>query len=495
MTACAGCNAELGSLAACPWCGTGFASAPRRKPRKRPHATAPTSRGSYGGLRHADVRGQYDAILRTLDAHPEGLTRRELHQGDGHRIRSGVRPDGRTAGQAQQPVQGIAVACRAPDASQEQGHGDSGRSAGEGPTGARDRREAVVGVDTRTTFISLCSGGGGLDAGLRLAVPGARCVCYVERELTEAGVLAKGIEAGWLDDSPIWTDLLSFDARAWRGRVDGVIGGFPCQPHSYAGKRLGEHDERNLWPAVARLVYELSPAWCFFENVPGIAAFYWRDIRPDLQALGYEVEEGIFSAEEVGAPHLRERLFWLAHRQREQQDECAAKGRSQVMAGEWPDRPPGCCGGAVADAEQRGLRVPAPAGRDDTSAVARTAGEELGNTRSARWPTTNGRDEHSGQEPATRGCDLVDADERASRLTRGSESAFAKAFPPGPSDRDGWRRWLDEWPGTQPAVRRDADGLAWRGDRLRVLGNGVVPLAAANAYLTLSARMARRSLI
>ena len=90
-------------------------------------------------------------------------------------------------------------------------------------------------VDTSTNVLSLCSGGGGLDLGLRLAT-GARAVCYVEREVTAAGVLAKGIEQGILDDAPIWSDLLTFNARAWRGRVDCVAGGFPCQPHSYAGK-------------------------------------------------------------------------------------------------------------------------------------------------------------------------------------------------------------------------------------------------------------------
>src|SRR3990167_2370101 len=177
-------------------------------------------------------------------------------------------------------------------------------------------REAEDGMSdvASPAYVSICSGGGGLDLGVRLALPDARCVLYVEREIVAAAVLAKGIAAGLLDDAPIWSDIFTFDPRPWRGKVDCLIGGIPCQPHSYAGKRLGDADERDLWPVTARLVHDLSPGWCFFENVPGILRDYWRRIRPDLQALGYEVTEGIFSAEEVGAPHLRERLFWLAYR-------------------------------------------------------------------------------------------------------------------------------------------------------------------------------------
>ena len=335
----------------------------------------------------------------------------------------------------------------------------------------------------RTTYLSICSGGGGLDAGVGLALPDSRCVCYVEREVTEAGVLAKGIESGWLDDAPVWSDLLTVDGRAWRGLVDGIVGGYPCQPHSYAGKRLGEHDERNLWPAVARLVHDVSPDWTFFENVPGISRFYWDTIRPDLRALGYEVAEGIFAAEAVGAPHLRERLFWLAYRQSERRRSSgtdngqraaenarddgeqladARYGAGSAEQRQQPQERPEVAGrgfDALADAEQRGLREQAAAGRHGATTAAGGAGEGVGD---------------------------AECDGRHGRPTGCSEQS-RRAFPPGPSDADGWQRWLSEWPGTEPAVRRDADGLAFRSDRLRVLGNGVVPLAAAHALFSLSA--------
>ena len=296
-------------------------------------------------------------------------------------------------------------------------------------------------------ILSICSGGGGLDAGLKLAVPGARTVCYVEREVTEAGVLAKGIESGWLDDAPIWSDLLTFDGAAWRGRVEGIVGGFPCQPHSYAGKRLGEFDERNLWPAVARLVCDVAPEFCLFENVPGIMAYYWRDIRPDLCALGYEVTEGIFSAAEVGAPHLRERLFILAHRNGVGDADGDSVGEAEDISG-WQ-----CVEGQRAQ------------GRAATSESGAGVGD------GARWAQAGaGGRLDAGSQPQARG----------------------RVFPPGPSDADGWREWIESGESApaetnaESLLRRGPNGLAWRGDRLRVLGNSVVPLAAAHAWCSLS---------
>ena len=96
--------------------------------------------------------------------------------------------------------------------------------------------------------LSVCSGTGGLDLGLRLAVPCARTVCYLEREAYAAAVLAARMEEEALDAAPIWTDLRTFDGKPWRGVVDCVLGGYPCQPFSFAGKRAGENDERHLWP-------------------------------------------------------------------------------------------------------------------------------------------------------------------------------------------------------------------------------------------------------
>lgn len=118
-------------------------------------------------------------------------------------------------------------------------------------------------------YLSICAGVGGLDLGLREALPGARAVCYVKRELTAALVLGARMREGRLDEAPVWSDVRSFDGRPWRGKVAGVIGGYPCQPFSYAGARRGEADERHLWPHIERIVGECEPQWASSKTSRG----------------------------------------------------------------------------------------------------------------------------------------------------------------------------------------------------------------------------------
>lgn len=168
-------------------------------------------------------------------------------------------------------------------------------------------------MDTRPPFnvLSICSGGGGLDLGLRLAVSSARTVCCVEHEAYACEVLATRMEEGWLDQAPIWSDLRTFDGKPWRGVVDCVIGGYPCQPISCAGNMQGEDDPRYLWPHVARIVSEVQPKVVFFENVANHINIGFREVGRQLQAMGFRIEAGLFSASEVGAPHIRKRFFIL----------------------------------------------------------------------------------------------------------------------------------------------------------------------------------------
>lgn len=168
-------------------------------------------------------------------------------------------------------------------------------------------------------LLSICTGGGGLDLGIELAIPGARSVCMVERESFAIAHLVSAMEEGFLAPAPVWSDARTFDGRAWRGCVDGLVGGIPCQPHSVAGKRLGQGDERDLWSDARRIIVQARPWFVLIENVGGMltssdpaldpgAKRVWRD----LQRLGFEVEGGLFTASEVGAPHERERVFILA---------------------------------------------------------------------------------------------------------------------------------------------------------------------------------------
>lgn len=163
-------------------------------------------------------------------------------------------------------------------------------------------------------IVSLCSGVGGIEFGLK-NVTGGRTICYVEREPFNQAVLLARMEENFLEPAPIWDDIRTFDGKQWRGTVDIVVAGYPCQGFSSAGKRKGKNDERYLWPEVKRIIGETNPAFVFIENVPNHLNIGFRETTIDLREMGFDVAAGLFSAEEVGAPHLRKRLFALAYRE------------------------------------------------------------------------------------------------------------------------------------------------------------------------------------
>jgi DNA (cytosine-5)-methyltransferase 1 len=138
-------------------------------------------------------------------------------------------------------------------------------------------------------------------------------VCYVEREAFAAATLVARMEDQALDHAPVWDDVASFDGTPWRGKVHLVSGGYPCQPFSFSGHRKGDKDPRHLWPHIRRIIGEVDPEWCFFENVEGHLTLGAAEVFEDLRNMGYTVKAGLFSALEVGASHLRRRLFILAH--------------------------------------------------------------------------------------------------------------------------------------------------------------------------------------
>lgn len=245
--------------------------------------------------------------------------------------------------------------------------------------------------------LSLCSGIGGLDLGLRLVIPGYSTVCYVEIETFCQDILLARMADGILERAPIWSDLKSFDARPWNGLVDVVHGGYPCQPFSVAGKRAGAADPRHIWPDVARIVGECEPEWCFFENVAGHLTLGFDRVVCDLEYRGYEVAAGLFTAAEVGAPHKRQRLFILAHA------DCARRANGERVS-----------------------------------------------------------------RPETPGRRIAAADFDSQPSQRPTES----------------RKECVPWP-TEPGVGRVVHGVPRQMDRLKALGNAVVPGVAALAWRTL----------
>lgn len=174
--------------------------------------------------------------------------------------------------------------------------------------------------------ISLCTGYGGIDLGLKRVIRGLRTIAYSEIEGYAVANLVSKIEAGHLDAAPIWTDLKTFPYADFYKKVDIISGGFPCQPFSQAGRKDGDSDPRHLWPYIKRGIELARPAIVFLENVQGILSAklrgtHWEDeegtpvllhIFRQLERVGYKPTAGIFSACEVGAPHQRKRVFILA---------------------------------------------------------------------------------------------------------------------------------------------------------------------------------------
>jgi len=152
---------------------------------------------------------------------------------------------------------------------------------------------------------SLFAGIGGFDLGLERA--GMTIVWQVEIDAFVRSILAKH----W-PEVPKYEDVRAVGAHNLEP-VDVIAGGFPCQPHSVAGKRRGAKDDRDLWPEMRRIIEEMRPRWVVAENVPGIRTTILDDVLSDLEGLGYSAGAIVVPACAVGAPHIRERVFIVAH--------------------------------------------------------------------------------------------------------------------------------------------------------------------------------------
>ncbi len=255
------------------------------------------------------------------------------------------------------------------------------------------------------------------------------------------------MEEGYLEMAPIWDDLESFDGHPWRGVVDLLSAGFPCQPVSLAGKRRAQEDERWLWPHVARVVCEVRPRIVALENVPGLLVRGFGDVLGELAALGFDAEWLCLRASEFGAPHIRRRVFVLAWRERDALRLLTKRGEGSAV--------------------------------DDSGSSRHERGESR-EERSSGGPVT------LADTAGIRERKLSARFERQHHTNTDGRCEDFRTWPPPPTYRG------DEWPtGFEPAVRRVADGLSYRLDRITSLGNGVVPVVAAKAFLALAERALR----
>lgn len=331
--------------------------------------------------------------------------------------------------------------------------------------------------------LSLCTGYGGIELGLRLAGVQTRTICYVEREAPAAALLVEKMEAGHMDAAPVWSDLISFDGAGWRGVVDIVTAGFPCQPFSSAGRRQGIDDEQWIWPAMVGIIRDVEPGVVFLENVPPlVSSGAIADVLGPLAELRYNAEWDLFSAADVGASHKRERWFCLAYRDSGGLARIWEQMRERGLDGS-PRHEPVGCGGAGEDVA-------------DTGCVREYGVQSVGLQGGRGKATSGGTGTTLDHAEGTR---LADVEECVTTNDARPERTGRSLFPPGPHDADAWRTILASWPdfapAAEPAIRRMDDGLTggvghWltRHDQLRLLGNGVVPLTAALAFTELIRR-------
>ncbi len=309
-------------------------------------------------------------------------------------------------------------------------------------------------------------GYGGNHLGIKRVLPNLRLIAACEIEAYAVANILSKMETGQLDEAPIWTDCKTFPTEPFKcGRVDLFIASYPCQPFSAAGKRKGPEDERHLWPYVREFVRKTRPGICFFENVEGHVSLGIREVLTDLADLGYRVESdsgeptwGLFSAAEVGAPHRRKRVFILAY-DPDKRDNLWRFNFSQAQAGwESINSEAGNCCNNVAHSGKQGL--PKSERQDLHPAWRRNERRATAKFCCSLWPSRPGEPQYEWEEPRV----------------------FDGKLNPD---------WVESLQGVPPGWTQLSNALPGenRIDRLRLLGNGVVPATAEKAFITLINRI------
>jgi DNA (cytosine-5)-methyltransferase 1 len=173
--------------------------------------------------------------------------------------------------------------------------------------------------------------GGGILGGVLL---GWRTVCAVEIDPYARRVLLARQNDGCLPPFPVFDDVRTFDGSRWRGRVDIVTGGFPCQDISCAGKGAGIDGARSgLWSEMARIVGEVRPRYVLVENSPRLVRLGLARVLGNLAQMGYDARWGVVGADDAGAPHHRKRIWILADATEQPEREQADKANTIPAGG------------------------------------------------------------------------------------------------------------------------------------------------------------------
>jgi DNA (cytosine-5)-methyltransferase 1 len=275
------------------------------------------------------------------------------------------------------------------------------------------------------TYLSLCSGYDGIGIALKRVIPDLRTIAHVEIEAFAIANLVEKMEAGELDACPVFTDLKRFPFEELRERQPTILSaGFPCQPFSSAGKRQATNDPRHLYPFIADGITTCQPEYVFLENVDGIVSSKTADgesvllyVLRDLETRGYTCTWGTFSAAEVGAPHLRKRVFILAKYVAD--GESIERQRTESIGDrcERPEETVGGSGSYVADGVSEGLEGHAGDVDETTGQTGRGTHRPISQSGLSRtvYPSRPGERQREWEEPRVVGGELGNADNDGSK--------------------------------------------------------------------------------
>ncbi len=292
-----------------------------------------------------------------------------------------------------------------------------------------------------------------------------------------------------------YNDITKSDFTIWRGKIDIITGGFPCQPYSQAGKRLGKEDDRHLWPEMLRVIREVQPTYVVGENVLGLVnwdgGLVFDEVQADLEAEGYEVQPYVLPAAAVNAPHRRDRVWFVAYsnlrrRCREtrigQHDLCTSKGEEQNNNFIKTDK--GLVkrdfSKSIADTNSLRCGGRTKATRHDNSIEKRKLVSDIGhNGNKVRCEIAGcGADATDTSDKGLQGSQ-VNGGTTTSRSQRNEQ--FTRCFSPN------WQNFPTQSPicGGDDGIPTELDGITfpkWRNESIKAYGNAIVPQVALQIF-------------
>ena len=315
-------------------------------------------------------------------------------------------------------------------------------------------------------------------------------------------------------NSKLYKDVRTFDATAYAGRIDILTGGFPCQPFSAAGKRLGTEDSRHLWPSMLRIIREVKPRYVVGENVRGLLSWsgglVFEEVCSDLEAEGYEVTPYLLPACGKNAPHLRFRIWFVAYsnecndRRTSRQDESEGREervqeRNEVrkfskpgeVFGDAPDttckRLSGQREQPIGGVERQFERSFSEGNAPDTTCVRR--GEDVrksnGESNECNEISENGDAPDTKCNGLEYGKNQREVGSRQEKICRQGNKSSRKSKTE--SEVNKWETFPTQPPicGGDDGLPKELDGITfpkWRKESIKAYGNAIVPQVAHEIF-------------